>query len=285
MFCHERPGITASIQTEEGEMPTEFGEGWSGVCLVSVADGSVRRLHEGMATRLAFSPQSRTLVLERFPDELPDGGVAVGTSGGQDELRSLADEAVAGGATNFYEGSQDLGRAVEARGLSRTGAGGLGFVAGELLAIDADSGAVTALTSDGRSSSPRWTADGRIVYVHQPADAARSELWVMGADGTGKQPLLKAPIELFDPGAVAVGGDRVVYAAPVKNVDTGLAQLMTGESAADLHLVRPGDEAPRRLENRHLFKQRFTLSTDGRLLVYEANDGTTGQSELWLMKP
>jgi hypothetical protein len=107
----------------------------------------------------------------------------------------------------------------------------------------------------------------------------------MGADGTGKQPLVQAPIELFDPGAVAVGGDRVVYAAPVKNVDTGLAQLMTGESAADLHLVRPADEAPRRLENRHLFKQRFTLSTDGRRLVYEASDRKTGQSELWLMKP
>ena len=284
MFCEERPGIAASVETDEGEVPTEFGEGWSGVCLVSVADGSVRRLHEGAGTRLAFSPQGQTLVLERFPDELPDGGVAAGTSGGQDELQSLADEAVAGGATNFYEGSRDLGRAIEARGLNRRGGGGLDFVAGELLAIDADSGAVTALTSDGRSSSPRWTADGRIVYVHQPADAARAELWVMGADGTGKQPLVKAPIELFDPGAVAVGGDRVVYAAPVKNVDTGLAQLMTGESAADLHLVRPGDEAPRRLENRHLFKQRFTLSTDGRLLVYEASDRKTGQSELWLMK-
>jgi hypothetical protein len=60
---------------------------------------------------------------------------------------------------------------------------------------------------------------------------------------------------------------------------------MTGEEAADLHLVRPGDETPRRLENRHTFKQRFTLSTDGRRLVYEANDRKTGQSELWLMKP
>jgi hypothetical protein len=284
MFCHERPRITASIQTDEGEMPTEFGEGWYGVCLVGVADGSVRRLHEGTGNRLTFSPQGQTLVLERFPDELPDNGVATGT-GGEDELQSLADEAVAGGATNVYEGSRDLGRAVEARGLNKRGAGGLGLVAGDLFAIDADTGAVTALTSDGRSSSPRWTAEGRIVYVHQPPEAARAQLWVMGADGSGKQPLVRAPIELFDPGAVAVGGGRVVYAAPVKNVDTGLAQLMTGEEAADLHLVRPGDEAPRRLENRHTFKQRFTLSTDGRRLVYEANDRKTGQSELWLMKP
>jgi dipeptidyl aminopeptidase/acylaminoacyl peptidase len=285
MFCHERPGITASIQTDGGEMPTEFGEGWSGVCLVSVADGSVRRLHEGTGSRLSFSPQGQMLVLERFPDELPDGAVAAGTGVGEDELQSLADEAIAGGATNFYEGSRDLGRAVEARGLNRRGAGGLGFVAGDLFAIDADTGAVTALTGDGRSSSPRWTADGRIAYVHQPADAARAEIWVMGSDGGGKEPLVKAPIELFDPAAIAVGGDRVVYASPVKNVDTGLAQLMTGEAAADLHLVRPGDDAPRRLENRHLFKQRFTLSADGRRLVYEANDRKTGQSELWLMKP
>ena len=107
----------------------------------------------------------------------------------------------------------------------------------------------------------------------------------MGADGSGKQPLVQAPIELFDPSAVAVGGDRVVYAAPVKDVNTGIAQIMTGEEAADLHLVRPGDEAPRRLKNRHTFKQRFALSPDGRRLVYEANDRKTGQSELWLMKP
>ena len=144
---------------------------------------------------------------------------------------------------------------------------------------------MTALTSDGRSSNPRWTADGRIVYVHQPPEASRAELWVMGADGSGKQPLVKAPVELFDPSAVAVGGDRVVYAAPVKDVNTGIAQVMTGEEPADLHLVRPGDEAPRRLKNRHTFKQRFTLSPDGRRLVYEANDRKTGQSELWLMKP
>jgi dipeptidyl aminopeptidase/acylaminoacyl peptidase len=284
MFCHERPRITASIQTDEGEMPTEFGGGWSGVCLVGVADGSVRRLHAGTGSRLSFSPQGQTLVLERFPDELPDSGAAAG-AGGDDELQALADEAVAGGATNFYEGSRDLARAAEARGLNKRGAGGLSFVAGDLFALDADTGAVTALTSDGHSSSPRWTAEGRIVYVHQPRDVSRAELWVMGADGSGKQPLVRAPIELFDPGAIAVGGDRVVYAAPVKDVDTGLAQLMTGEAAADLHLVRPGDEAPRRLENRHTFKQRFTLSTDGRRLVYEANDRKTGQSELWLMKP
>jgi hypothetical protein len=96
---------------------------------------------------------------------------------------------------------------------------------------------------------------------------------------------VQAPIELFDPAAVAVGGDRVVYAAPVKDVNTGLATLMTGEEAADLHLVRPGDKTTRRLKNRHTFKQRFTLSADGRRLVYEANDRKTGQSELWLTKP
>ena len=285
MFCHERPGITASIQTDEGEVPTEFGGGWSGVCLVSVADGSVRRLQEGTGSHLSFSPQGQMLVLERFPDELPDSGTAAGAGGGDDELQALAEEAIAGGATNVYEGSRDLARAAEARGLNKRGAEGLRFVAGDLFTLDADTGAVTALTSDGRSSSPRWTADGRIVYVHQPAAAARAELWVMGADGSGKEPFVKAPIEIFDPGAVAVGGDRVVYAAPIRDVNTGLAQVMTGEEPADLHIVRPGDEAPRRLKNRHTFKQRFTLSADGRRLVYEANDRKTGQSELWLMKP
>ncbi len=284
MFCNERPRVTATMSTEDGDIPTEFGEGWYGVCLVSVVDGSIRRLHQGTGTRLAFSPRSQTLVLERFPEELPEAA-ATASGGGDDELQALADEAVKGGATNVYEGSRDLGRAIEARGLDKRGAGGVGSVVGDLFAIDADSGAVTALSGDGRSSSPRWTADGRILYVHQPPEGARAELWVMGADGSGKQPFVQAPIELFDPAAVAVGGDRVVYAAPVRDVNAGMAKVMTGEEAADLYLVRPGDKAPRRLENRHPFKQRFTLSTDGRRLVYEANDRKTGQSELWLMKP
>jgi hypothetical protein len=285
MFCHEPPKVLATDVTEEGEVvPTAFTDGWDGVCLVDVADARVRRLHQGPGSRLAFSPRSPMLVLERFPEDLGEGADGVG-SGGDDEIQALADEATRGGATNVYEGSRDLGRAVEARGLNRRGAGSVGSVFGDLFAIDAWSGAVTALTSDGRSSSPRWAADGRIVYVHQPAGASQAGLWVMGADGSGQQAFVQATVELFDPTAVAVGGDRVVYAAPIKDVDTGLAKIMTGEEAADLHVVRPGDRAPRRLKNRHTFKQRFSLSADGRRIAYEARDRETGQSEIWLMKP
>jgi WD40-like Beta Propeller Repeat len=281
MFCHEPPRALGG--SEEGEAPAGFSPGWIGMCLVSVADGSIRRLHEGVGNRLAFSPHAQTLVLERFPENIPEEAAAPG--GGDDEIQALADEAVKGGATNVAEGSRDLGRAIEARGLDKRGAAGVGYVVGNLFAVDADSGALTALTDDGRSSNPRWTADGRIVYVHQPPGAARAELWVMQADGSGKEPLVKAPVELFDPGAVGVGGDRVVYAGPVKDVNAGMAKIMTGEEAADLHVVRIGDGPPRRLKNRHTFKQRFALSPDGRRIVYEANDRKTGASELWLMKP
>jgi hypothetical protein len=279
MFCHQAPQVLGG---EGDEGPTAFTPGWEGVCLVSVADGSIRRLHEGTGSRLAFSPRSQVLVLERFPDEIP--GEAAASGGSDGELQALADEAVAGRATNFAEGSRDLRRAAEARGLDKRGAAGVGSVFGSLLAVDADSGAVRALTEDGRSSNPRWTADGRIVYVHQPAGAA-PELWVMEADGSGKQPLVKVPLELFDPGAVGVGGERVVYAGPVKDVNPGMARIMTGEEAADLHAVGIGGGAPRRLKNRHTFKQRFALSPDGRRLVYEATDRKSGQAELWLMKP
>jgi hypothetical protein len=281
MFCHQTPGAFGGA--DEGEGPVGFAPGWEGVCLVSVADGAIRRLHEGTGNRLAFSPRSPVLVLERFPEDIPDD--ATPTRGGDDELQSLADEAAAGRATNFAEGSRDLRRAAEARGLDKRGAAGVSSVVGNLFAVDADSGAVSALTRDGRSSRPRWTADGRIVYVHQPAGAARAELWVMQADGSGQEPLVKAPVELFDPDEIGVGGDRVVYAGPVKDVNAGMAKIMTGEEAADLHLVRVGDAVARRLKNRHTFKQRFALSPDGRRIVYEANDRKAGQSELWLMKP
>jgi Tol biopolymer transport system component len=280
MFCHQAP---QAIGGEEGEAPTGFTPGWEGICLVNAADGNIRRLREGTGNRLSFSPRSQVLVLERFPEDVADDASATG--GGNDELQSLADEAVAGRATNFAEGSRDLRRAAEARGLDKRGAAGVSSVLGNLFAVDADSGALSALTQDGHSSNPRWTAEGRIVYVHQPPGASLAELWVMDADGAGKQPLVKAAVELFDPGAVGVGGDRVVYAGPVKDVSAGMAKLMTGEEAADLHVLRVGEEAPRRLKNRHTFKQRFALSPDGRRIVYEANDRKTRQSELWLMKP
>jgi Tol biopolymer transport system component len=286
MLCQERPRVSASMVTEDGEIPTGFTEGWLGVCTVGIADGSTRRLLAGSASHLAFSPRARTIVLERPPEEWPEApGGSVPGGGGDDELQALADEAVAGGATNFYEGSRDLGRAIEARGLDKRGAQGVGFVAGDILVLDADTGAVTALTRDGRSTSPRWTSDGRIVYVHQPPGAPQAGLWTMGADGSGQQAYGQAPVELFDPAAVAVGGDKVVFAAPIKDVNTGLARVMTGEEAADLHVLRPGDKAARRLKNRHTFKQRFSLSSDGRRLVYEVRDARTGRSELWLMKP
>jgi Tol biopolymer transport system component len=286
MFCNERPRVTASMETDEGEIPTEVGGGWHGVCLVGIADRSVRRLQAVTGSRLAFSPQARTLVLERFPENMPEEAAGTGPTSGQDEIQSLADEAVAGRATNFYEGRRDLGRAIEARGLDKRGVEGVGSVFGDLFALDADSGAMTQLTRDGRSTSPRWTADGRLAYVHQPEGASRAELWLMGGDGSGQQRAVETAIELFDPDQVAVGPDRrVVFSSPVKNVNAGLAKVMTGDEAADLYVVRPGDTAPRRLENRHTFKQRFALSPDGRRLVYEARDGKTGQTELWLMKP
>ena len=68
-----------------------------------------------------------------------------------------------------------------------------------------------------------------------------------------------------------------------------MAQLMTGETPADLHIAEVGGTTARRLTNQHSFKQRFALSPDGKRIVYEviAETGTLTdsrtRSELWMM--
>ena len=66
-----------------------------------------------------------------------------------------------------------------------------------------------------------------------------------------------------------------------------MAKIMTGESAADVHVFEIGSTSAERLENQHAFKQRYGLSPDGETLVYEVLTDVrllrAANSELWLL--
>jgi Tol biopolymer transport system component len=66
---------------------------------------------------------------------------------------------------------------------------------GEIYVVAPDGTGLRRLTSDGASSRPEWTADGRIVYaqaVGQVEGSTKYELWIMDADGANQA---KLPVE------------------------------------------------------------------------------------------
>jgi hypothetical protein len=63
---------------------------------------------------------------------------------------------------------------------------------GNIYAVGPDGTGLRRLTTDGASSRPEWTADGRIVFaraVGDPPAPTRFELWIMDADGANQAKL------------------------------------------------------------------------------------------------
>jgi hypothetical protein len=279
------------------EFGTEEGLGAvpGGPCLVGVVGGAPRRLPAPEGARVGFSPSRPLLLFEVVDYDQPtaaadaSGESAVLQAPGE-ELGDLAVAAQQGGMPqNMLGASAGLARELEARQLdarrsgSAGGAGGLG--ASDVYLMDVSGGSPSNLTRDGRSSSPAWSMDGgRILFVRHQENTGAAELWVMNADGSEQRPALSKALAVQDPSHLALLADgRVLFTAAVENAGQSLSQALAGGTSADLHVASVGGEA-RRLENRHPFKQRFSVSPDGRFVAYEAvND--KGKGEIWLLTP
>jgi hypothetical protein len=246
-----------------------------------------------MAQGLTFAPDRPSLVYESWSE---DGTVAaVADAGppatlnaqGNDEFQQFAEDAVAGQPRNVYEGSRDLGRRAEAmmydqKKKAAQGASG-SFFGTDVFVVGDDGSNPVRLTQGGRSGAARWTGDGRILFGQDSGSGP--QLMTMNPDGSDVRPVFSKPVAIGDPGRAAMTPDRkrVVYVGPVPVANEAVASILSGESAHDLFVSRVGDPDPRRLENKHPFKQRFALSPDGEQIVYEVKNGKSGKSELWVM--
>jgi Tol biopolymer transport system component len=271
-----------------------MGGRWTpaGPCRVNVADGTVSRggylpddVHLGWGA--AVSPLLGRIAFERLG---PLDAVASGESTSLDgEFVEMVDSVAARGATNIAEGSRDLARELEARQYMERRRAAQGDTASgpasDIFVVDFLGGRPRQLTTDGRSRAPSWSADGtRILYT------SGAELWMMDAEGGDRQPLVRSPLKVAAYSTVTLtpDGREVLFVAPVEG-NEGIAQLMTGETPADLHVAPVGGTTAKRLANQHSFKQRFDLSPDGKRIVYEviAETGTLTdsrtRSELWMM--
>ena len=263
----------------------------SGPCVVDVADGHARMLALD-ARNLVFAPDRPTIVYESWSEEglqeaAGDAGPpATLNAEGNDEFQQFAQDAVSGQPRNVYEGSRDLGRSAEAMMYDQKkkgAAAGSSFYGTDVFVVADDGSNPVQITQGGRSGGAHWTADGRILFGQD--SGAGTQLMTVNPDGTDLRPVFSKPVAVSDPGSAAMTPDRkrVVYVAAVDVANAAVASILSGESAHDLFVSRVGDPAPRRLENKHAFKQRFALSPDGKRIVYETKNGTSGKSELWVM--
>jgi dipeptidyl aminopeptidase/acylaminoacyl peptidase len=287
-------GSAPEYEFSEDAEPTVLRPGTpSGPCVVDVGDGRPRMLPIESAVRLSFAPDRPAVVYDAW--SLDDQGAADAdapaaepalNAQGHDAFQQFAQDAVSGQPRNMYEGSRDLGRRAEAMMYDqkkKAARAGGSFFGTDVFVAGADGSAPLRLTQGGHAGAARWTSDGRILFGQD--SPAGPQLMTMNADGSDQRPLFTRPVALSDPARAALTRDRkrVVYVAPVEVANQAVASIMSGESAADLYVSRVGDPDPRRLANRHPFKQRFALSPDGKRILYEVRNGSSSKSELWLM--
>ena len=268
------------------------GAAW-GPCVVDVADGRAHMLPVEMAQRLVFSPDRPALVYDAWAADGTESPTEVEVperprlnAEGNDEFQQFAQDAVSGQPRNVYEGSRDLGRRAEAMmyDQKKKAANAAGsFFGTDVYVVGADGGNPVRLTQGGHAGAAHWTPDGRILDGQDSASGP--QLMTMNPDGSDARPVFSKPVTVADPATAVMTRDRkrVVFVAPVQVGNASVASVLSGESPADLYVSRVGDPKPRRLENRHPFKQRFALSPDGKRIVYEVRNGSSGRSELWVM--
>lgn len=261
-------------------------------CTVDAVTGSVKRGTAVAEYGMTISP----LVLKALSEKSAETASAAASrpaSSGDGEFQDMAQSVAESNATNFAQGSRNLSRELRSRQyMDRKKAGRdaarLPYGA-DLVVTDISSGRAVEVTSDGQAAYASWTPDGsRILFATNGTSGI--EMWTMNADGGDRRMVVPGSIKIADPSAVTMSQDGrdVFFIAPVPG-DPGLSKLMTGESPADLHVVRVGEKTARRLENRHPFKQRFAVSPDGKRIAYEVLQdvkmmGGAQRSEIWLMR-
>jgi len=261
-------------------------------CTVNAVTGDVKRGAAVTDYAMTVSPLVQKALSEK-PRETETAAAAVPVATGDGEFQDMTQRLAESNSRNFGQASHNLSSELRARQYMDKRKAGRDAArlpyTGDLVVTDIGSGSAVQVTQDGQAAYASWTPDGsRILFAANGTSGI--EIWTMNADGGDRRMVVPGSIRIADPSSVTMSQDgrEVFFIAPVPG-DPALARLMTGESPADLHVLRAGERVPRRLENKHPFKQRFAVSPDGRRVAYEVLQdvkmmGGAQKSELWLLK-
>jgi dipeptidyl aminopeptidase/acylaminoacyl peptidase len=270
-----------------------WSEEWTltsyGFCRINAVTGESQRAIDIDAWNMSFSPTLGMIAFETITQTEDAESFFTNL---ETEFEEFVGAVVADNPSNFAEGRRDLSRELEARRFMEEKRSGMDAeslpFSSDLFVMSLDGGGPTQLTHDGRSSLISWTPDGRRI-LFATAGSTGNEVGMINPDGSDPRKVIDASLKPIQPSSVTITHDGK-YALFVSQVDAdaGIATIMTGESPADLHVVRIGSSSAKRLENQHPFKQRFALSPDGKRLVYEVLEDVRvlqGQErrELWVM--
>jgi TolB protein len=162
-------------------------------------DGTMRRLtHGGIAGQPAWSPDGRQLAFQRARRG-SSSWLYVADADGSGERRLPV------GVSGRVDWSPD------GRRLALTSDG-------RLLVANADGSGSDVLVGarDGHASDPRWSPDGRqIAFVLAP-DGVHGDVYVVGADGTGRRRLTQLPRDVGVPDSPvwSPDGRRIAFLLP-----------------------------------------------------------------------
>ncbi|MFC2172133.1 hypothetical protein ACFLU6_05820, partial [Acidobacteriota bacterium] len=250
--------------------------------VADVLTGTKTRLTKLSAANPSFSPTDNVIVFEMEGKIDWEKRDREGLSQGKD-MTDMLEGALSTGDGTDLDAKKGLAREMEA--YEHDGGGRADIPPTDIYIVNADGTGLLPLTSDKRSSRPIWTRDGRsIVFKYYPeATSWRSEIWIMRPDGSDKHPLFNG-IELGDTSGLylTADGKTAAFHHQVEGLNPGMANLM-GSAARDIHTARVGASRPKRLKNKHSFKQGFAMSPDGKRVAYQIHNQSTNLTELWLM--
>jgi Tol biopolymer transport system component len=271
------------------------------MCVVNKITGDVTAVIDRETGVPAWQPKGDLIafavedVPERTLDPADHDSGGEGSYGGGGDPASVAEDALSGGASNLLESNQGLQRSMEAHDREEkaqrkhgTESGTYFHAPSNIWVARADGTELRQLTSDGRSSDPVWSFDGKsLLFSHQPDGAAQPAVWRMDPDGGHRQALVAAEIGTYDPREVALSpdGKKVYFRSQVEGVNPAMAAMLTKADPTDLYVIPAGGSEIRRLENKHPFKGRFALSPDGKRIAYEMTTKDSGVVQLWWMSP
>jgi len=282
---YDQEGNPVAADEAEDERPRQHET----LCAIELASGKSTKLYGGEAHDPAWQPQG-SLVAFEVRGSIDWAALQARSDKGEGgkDLAGLAEGALAGGASNLIQADRGMQNELGAMGHGAGGgAGGGVYQPADILVVDADGSGLRNLSDDHRARAPVWTRDGKhVLYAHYPEGAENApEIWSVDPDGSNRHKFLDADAGLGDPHQLSFGPDgrRGIYAARV-NVTAAGAMMVGNQAPQDLYVLDTRGGKPRRLTNKHTFKQAFTLSPDGRRVAYEAMDKSTGTIAIWMAK-